>query len=297
MSLLSSEQLQEAIEKYAKDSTSILLASAYITDTAVNHFEGIFSKCSSVQIIVRGRLNDFISGSSTISALKSLLELGCSIKLNENLHAKIYLFDRETILVGSSNFTARGIVLSAEGNIEANTKIEADEESLAFIGAVWDSSIDITYEKLALMDEYLSSIDSKENILNLTWPEEVFEEPVSELFVEDFPSNPQGSNKDASNKYSVIDFSIEQGDFEHARKLFSMLRLTKWFLKQLKEHGEIRYGQLSKLMHTDLVEDPRVYRKDLKLMQSNFLEYVDRLLPEVETFRPNHSQLFSLKRC
>jgi hypothetical protein len=296
MTVLSSVQMQLEIEKLAASANELFVASAYVTDSAIEWLSRILRNESPVQVVCRAKPEDFLSGSSTLAALEQALDNGWEVRINENLHTKIYMADRARILLGSSNLTRNGLALSVSGNIEANTSLQANPSSLEFIDAIWNSSIELTSDKLMMMEECLNSIDSAEDKQLLVWPDVLFEEPISELFVEDFPSKPFSSNKSANNKYSVIDHYIEQDNFEQAQKLFSMLRLTKWFLNQLVEHGEIRFGHLSKLMHTDLAEDPRVYRKDLKQMQSNFLEYVDRLLPEVEKVQPVYTSVYRLKK-
>ena len=57
------------------------------------------------------------------------------------------------------------------------------------------------------------------------------------------------------------------------------------------------FGQLSDELHNALVSEPKPYRRDVKVLLSNLLEWCQKLnLEEVEIDRPNHSQRIRLKK-
>jgi len=296
MSVFDSKELKELIIKEAIYSREVFIASAFITDVAVEWLESVLPIGASVHIVLRGKPSDFINGASSISALKKIYSLGWQLGFNENLHTKIYMFDSKTIFVGSANLTSNGLMLSSVGNIEANTQVCVDEATLRFIRALKDSAIRLDSDVIELMDVYINEhVDNSINQDKMLWPQQILDEPISELFISDFPTQSYGKNRSEQGKFAVIDVLIAEANKEEALRVFKSLRLTRWFIKQLKEYGDIRYGHLSKLLHSYLVEDPRVYRKDLKVMQSNFLEYVEELLSEVESLQPNHTKLYKLK--
>lgn len=299
MSIFDGKELQALIENEMNGTDDVFFVSAYITEPAIKWLELHVPKQAIVSIVFRGEVKDFLGGATTISALRKIVSNGWRLAFNEKLHAKIYMFDRKVIFVGSSNLTNNGLVLSSHGNIEANSMVNADRKSLQFLDALWNSAVELSAEKLDQLENYLDCIEVEKQIDSydqLVWPEELLAEPVGQLFVEDFPANSVFKNKEFKNKYSLIDSFLERDDVEMAKSIFMSLRLTKWFFMSLETHKALRFGQLSKLMHADLVEDPRVYRRDLKIMQANFLEYVERLVPEVEVIRPNHTSIYSFRR-
>jgi len=60
-------------------------------------------------ILTRGDLADFLSGASDIEAFRLLFEAGAEIRLLTNLHAKVYIADRNRAILTSANLTKPGL--------------------------------------------------------------------------------------------------------------------------------------------------------------------------------------------
>ena len=84
-------------------------------------------------IITRFSRKDFYNNASSIEGLKILSEAGCILKAVKSLHTKLYLFDTDSMILGSSNFTNGGLITNIELNIYAkNEKEILDQATLYF---------------------------------------------------------------------------------------------------------------------------------------------------------------------
>ena len=70
-----------------------------------------------------------------------------------------------------------------------------------------------------------------------------------------------------------------------------------WLLSVLAENSnELYFGELTQLLHDTLVEDPRPYRKDVKVLLINLLGWINELdMEEVIIDRPRHSQRLRIR--
>ncbi len=68
-------------------------------------------------IITSANISNFLCGSLDISAIKKLIKNGFTVRNYQNLHAKIYIFDRKKALVTSANLTNNGLYNNYEYGI------------------------------------------------------------------------------------------------------------------------------------------------------------------------------------
>lgn len=124
--------------KLNKPNKSLLICSPYFKKDAFERISEYYNlsdeNCNiDIEVLIRGKLEDFIKGSSDISALESLLRLKCvnvnKVRRLTNLHMKAYLVDRNSLLIGSGNCTQRGLFAhNTSGNVEA--AITTDDPSV-----------------------------------------------------------------------------------------------------------------------------------------------------------------------
>ncbi len=294
--LLDAKQLSAKLRKEAELANEVILISAFITDSAIEWIARYIANSASVSVVCRAKPHDFLQGASSISALKKILEHGWNLSINQELHAKIYLFDNKHIYIGSSNLTQRGLLLSSDGNLEANTYLECNQHNLLFIQSLIQNSAKVDLNAIQKMEEFLLSCASNEtpSVENAYWPADLLQEGYENIFSIDFPIDTYGKNKAAKNKFSIVDQHALAGDFTGARKAFYSTRIYQWLKQQLRNKKVIYFGELSKLVHEQLQDDPTPYRKDIKCLLSNLIEYVQYLSKEIIILRPKHSQALSL---
>ena len=74
-------------------------------------------------------------------------------------------------------------------------------------------------------------------------------------------------------------------------------RCVKWLIFKLRTEpeNELHFGKLTRILHDELLDDPTPYRKDIKSLLQNLLQYVEEYLPDViEITSPNYSQKIKL---
>lgn len=296
--LLDAKELSARLAIETTKADEVILISAFVTDLAVQWIASYVAPSASVSIICRARPDDFLNGSSSISALEKALNMNWSLAINQELHAKIFVFDKKHVFVGSSNLTQRGLLLAAEGNLEANTYFESDEQSLLFIQSLIQNSTPIDLARLEYMTKHLSEFDSNSSstFKNAYWPEDILQEGFNNIFSIDFPVNAYGKNKGKLNRFSIVDEHALAGNFKDARRAFYQTRIYQWLKNQLRNEEILYFGRLSKIIHSELKDDPTPYRRDVKSLLANLIEYIQYLSEEVVILRPNYSQALLLAK-
>ena len=68
-------------------------------------------------LITRFDREDFIKGVSSIAGLERLIKAGVKMYALQGLHTKLYIFDGESVIMGSANFTFNGFYKNHEFGI------------------------------------------------------------------------------------------------------------------------------------------------------------------------------------
>ena len=148
---------------------SLYFSSPYIKNTVATLFyEVLRSKQDlnlSIQILTRIRIQDLIEGASDLEAFEKLLQLekleGVNVEVRclSNLHAKVYIFDKNSAIVTSSNLTPSGLKSNIEYGIEVMDPT-AIQQMLVDMGNYWDSAKTLTTEMLEQVAERLETTES-----------------------------------------------------------------------------------------------------------------------------------------
>ena len=297
MNLIKSASFNETLEAQLSNASSVKILSAYITESAVNSHNESLRSNNNTTIVARAVPQDFLAGSSTITAFESLLNMGVDLRIHPSLHAKLYLINESVMYLGSANFTNNGLNISGGGNLELMTKVTADEEDLLMVNSIIAESIPLTKSILENMKELLSDITLELAQHDLTrWPEGFLEQPT-ELWMSDFPLlNPMENKDDVfKTKHDEHLFNCEISELTKATIKSS--RVFRWLMTSLEEHDDkcFYFGELSTAIQQALQDDPRPYRTDVKALTQNLLGYCQVYLNDkVLVDRPRHSQRIKL---
>lgn len=160
---------------------SLYLSSPYIKNTiAIFFYEVLRSKQNlnlSIQILTRIRIQDLIEGASDLEAFEKLLQLGkleginVEVRCIPNLHAKVYIFDKKSAIVTSSNLTPSGLKSNIEYGIEV-TDPTAIQQMLVDMGNYWDAAETLTTEMLEEVAKRLETTESVVKVDQATQPTE-----------------------------------------------------------------------------------------------------------------------------
>lgn len=96
------------IDAFDKAKRQIKIISPFIQESMSKYLVDSTCRGISSQLITRFYREDFISSVSSLTALKNLQTAGVEIYALKDLHAKLYLFDDNTAIIGSANFTGGG---------------------------------------------------------------------------------------------------------------------------------------------------------------------------------------------
>lgn len=75
---------------------------------------------------------------------------------------------------------------------------------------------------------------------------------------------------------------------EEMRAAFERLKIYRWLDGSVET--ELYFGELTKKLHTDLQDDPKPYRKSVKILLANLINWTTFLFPDrFRQERPNYS--------
>lgn len=298
-SIFDGNELQNRLLGLLPRSKEIIIISAFMTVPAVLWLRKLIkdNDMNNIQIISRLLPRDLITGASDIEAIKLVLSYGWEIRALSNLHAKIYLLDNHTLFVGSANLTSNGLKLIGNGNIEAMTELIADEKSLLFIKKIISASSILDSDILNKMSELIKEHkQNKGNEIINTWPNEIIKRN-QDIFVSDFPLGKPNTIVDEYITNNHIPFAIIESlrsNSSLARNQFLNSNAYKWLEKLLlsSQNNELYFGAVSSSLHDSLSDDPTPYRRNIKILLSNLLLYIEEYASEnIQISRPRHSQL------
>lgn len=140
----------------AADRSILMLACPFIKRGAV---ESLFEhhRPQQLQVVTRFNLDHFSEGISDTSALRLLLELGAQIRGVRRLHAKVFLFGAQRVVITSANLTEAGLSKNHEFGVVAEGG-PLPAHCLEYFGELWDGAgVDLQVEQLDAWDERIES--------------------------------------------------------------------------------------------------------------------------------------------
>jgi len=312
-SLINTQQSRQWLEgAVGKNTKSFDFCSAYIKKNTIDYFHEMFKKNmfkGEGRFLARWLLNDLFQGSSDIEAYEILKNYGYDFYIKLDFHGKIYKVNPGQILMGSPNMTNSGFGLKVHSNDETGVILETNKSNEIYIDNLFNNSIkmnDQLFEELR--SEYCLFLDTKEKNLNPEWSQLLKTKVSSSAFSTEILVNECFFSKSpltltAIDSYEVLHdislLSLNISDIKNLDKLkesFLGSKFYLWLLSKLaQESNELYFGRLTELLHNDLIDDPRPYRKDVKDLISNLLNWISDLsIQNIKIERPNYSQKITL---
>jgi hypothetical protein len=198
--------------------------------------------------------------------------------------------------------TGKGLALIEKSNLEACTEVAPTDASKIFIKKIIASSIELTFEHLDKMKNFIDGLTQVDNLeIPENWPEDIISK-TTELFVSDFPLVKSGNTCEEYLINTSLDFAVIEAnktDFSYAQSQFKNSKSYRWLKRLLHEHKgnrDLGFGQISNLLHEALCDDPAPYRRDIKDIQANMYEYLTLYSSdEIEVYVPGRrSQVLRL---
>lgn len=277
--LLNEKELAESLPLLITEAqTRVVLVSCFLKCSALAWIDRVIPSGVSVEIVTRWRKEDLLTGSSDIEAYEFARDRSWSLAVDLNLHAKAILIDTKTLIIGSSNYTSRGLGLSSNSNHEINFLVKPTSGEADRIRTYFSNARIITkeiYEKLLTELELTESQIETPNwsvatlnalkIDNTTvWPTECLIYTPAE-----YRKLPVSYNTNDSKLW---------GDDGPNPITAKRMKIFLWLDEILKSEDRIfRFGEITSLLHDAMINDPKPYRKDIKLFVSALFSWCEEL--------------------
>lgn len=285
--MLSYSEIREHLRYQLSISNEIFLLSAFVKKNVVDWISQQAQAATRITLVSRFSCSDFLAGASDIDSIDLALSLGWTVKRFPSLHAKVFLFDKKTVIVGSANLTSNGLMISGRGNLEAAYQLEADSSDLNFVKDTVEYAENIDSEVLKKMREHIhgQELGLKQEKIS-EWPIGLFG-VEKRIWVDDFFWL---THCDVPNE--------EDSSFQEIQQEFSQSGAFIWVKRKLlSSHDKsMSYGELTKALHDELCDDPRPYRSSVKELLSTAIDFCIAF-PALGILvdRPNFSQILTLK--
>jgi hypothetical protein len=277
----------QALQKLVSSARSELaLVSAFATTVGLESL--LISTPESLrrkEIHVRWQVDDLLSGASDLAVYDVAKERGFAVFMQPALHAKFLLADRERLIVGSANFTGRGLGLFSQTSTEVGISTVVQGTELMLLESILAQSILVTPD---LYDGIRTFIEQAKRPPHgyVTFPpdiEEILKQGYGGLWVRDLPLH--------FDPPSLIQGTAIDSDRE-LESNFTGTKCVEWLRSLMNNPArEIYFGELTSSLHDALLEDPLPYRTEVKKLAANLINWCTHLLPnEFGSDSPNYSQ-------
>jgi hypothetical protein len=291
MELLTTSRYREYLfEALRGANASIWLTSAYITVPGIEPILDLLgSNAMHVRVLARWDARDLVSGASDLEVYEIVSARGFEFFINQRLHGKCALIDDARLFIGSANLTASGLQLGIQGNLECGTMMEPSEADCATVRELFADSVLVTPLLYLDIKSFIVPLLSSSEQRDIVFPAYIMEQlrgSVEGLWVRELPwtEGPQSlSQDDPDARHDLMLLNAVLGaspTIEEFGALFETTRCCRWLTCQLRIHGgQLYFGEATELLHSALLEDPKPYRKDVKLLLRNLFGWSALALP------------------
>ncbi|MHC8515876.1 phospholipase D-like domain-containing protein [Sporosarcina sp. ITBMC105] len=274
--------------------TELLIVSAFVKLNALKQIDADLNNSLKVckRLLVRFRKEDILHGSTDLNLFYYCLLNNWELYIDFDLHSKIFIFDKKRFCIGSANVTLSGLGLIEQSNIETVCHGDLGWEDYQGIADFFQNAtlLDATLFDKMLFECKNAEVSSTKTPLK--WSKELMDLVVSipnKLWVSDLPSSSSPYDMNSADR-ALLGVNLDEStDLSLVRNRFKGLKCYAWLSNAFDK--ETYYGRLSAELHAALVDNPNLYRKDIKVLLSNLLNWISELgVEEITVDRPNYSQ-------
>lgn len=269
------EKLFELIESsFTSAKREIIIISPYIkSDALLKCLKNINQDEIGLSVFVRWEKRDFLFGASDLEVFDLVSEFGGRLYRNPNLHAKLYISD-DKLLLGSANLTNRGLGLNVNiSNLEILTELAVDAPVTEFFMEELKQKSHIVSELFIkeMKEELEKAKEHDDYVSDFNYKNYVSYNSNSLISLEDLPPESLISDEEKLRKF----LEFESGDFVNTISESLAIKLLK---RNMKVGESLNFGAVSKIIHDNLVKDPRPYRSEIKKRQNFLYELILKYL-------------------
>lgn len=293
MSILFSTEILDSIKnELQRAESSVQIITAYCKNTSFDFLNDCIGEdVNDKRLLVRFRMDDILKGSTDFSIIENGFRRGWDVYIRFDLHAKTYIVDKKRGIVGSANVTNSGLSINRSGNLEMATLVDVEDKDIEKIDKLFLDAIHMDEVLLEKLSSQINDISTSGDNEIHTWDASIttlFNPSVDTLFSYELPEE---FAFQPGEYFPFLDETFS-GNMELIKESFRWSNAFLWLVKELKENGGCMFfGELSEKLHNVLVTDPKPYRRDVKVMLSNLLSFIETLqMEDVVIDRPNYSQ-------
>ena len=289
--LLGTEAFRNLLgESLRKSKEKIVILSAYVKEVGVKWLrEQINNKNIDCTIISRWQKGDLATGSSDLECYSLCKENNWTFKILNDLHAKVMLIDDKDLFIGSPNLTGSGMSLIPVSNKELGIKILANDNDKRIIDGLMTDALLITDEIYNDLKKWKKDLPEIKKPSIPDFPadlKEKIKENFDKIWVHNFPwsevddlLNIKDMNENIQHDLELFGLSEQNINKDNLKNSFENSKIFKWLINQIKkqENKEIFFGKLSSMVHNNLLDDPKPYRQNVKILQSNMYSFIKKL--------------------
>lgn len=257
------------------------------------------SNTNKLKIVARWQPSDLASGVSDLSCFHLCQEANIPFGISNQLHGKVYVVDTQ-IFIGSANLTSKGLSLSQTQNDEFGTGFEYGKAERTKVEDYLSSVNWLDIGTVELMADFLADIDSEVNFNSIKWPQKISDQLRPQrigVWFHDLPmcSPDQLAARTASEnaiKHDLLYFGREtDATKDELLQGFLSSPICLWMQTQLQEFGELSFGKVTALFHSQILDDPMPYRQAIKVGIANLFDWAMLVESRFKISRPRHSQI------
>lgn len=295
------------LDSVSNETQSVDFCSAFITVGSLRFFYESFCHngfSGPLRLLARWQLTDLLTGSSDLESYEFAKKNGLRFYVNQDFHGKVYSVDPAGILIGSANLTCAGFALKQNKNGEVCVTTQKSQVNNNFVDNLFVNATEIDDKKFILMKDAFE-LNKKIKNANPSWPDEILnfltkEQKVDGLIVDEMfhlryseISHAAPATLELIHDMSLLGLTdIEKLDSELVKSRFLRSKSFLWLIQKFNNGpGYFYFGELTGMLHDDIIDDPVPYRKDIKGLLQNLLDWSEEFAKDFVTIdRPNHSQ-------
>lgn len=282
--LYSGDELREEISRHCANArNSVTIFSAYVKLSGLRWLNRHVPSDIRVKVICRWQMQDLVFGASDLDCYPFCKKRGWDFGIDQNLHSKAYIVDHETIFLGSSNLTSRGLSINMSGNLELGTAIKPTALDVIRLQQLEDSCCWLDDNLFAKIDQEVQPHLTKSETLSFSESlmDQIYQ-PVEFLWISEIPhSAPLRllDEEDADVQRDIETFEIVDRPItpEVIIDAFKRSRVRQWFFGLLEANSEevVRFGWLTAKLHDALLDEPPPNRRDVKHYTACLIEWLN----------------------
>ena len=269
----------------------VIILSAYVKKIGISWLEDqLKGKEIDCTIISRWQKGDLATGSSDLECYTLCKKNNWKFKILNDLHAKVMLIDNKDLFIGSPNLTGSGMSLIPVSNKELGIKILANDNDKRIIDGLIEDALLITDEIYIDLKKWKKDLPEIKKPSIPDFPadlKEKIKENFDKIWVHNFPwsavddlLNIKDMNENIQHDLELFGLSEHNINKDNLKNSFENSKIFKWLINQIKkqEKDEIYFGNLSSIIHNSLLDDPKPYRKNIKILQNTLYVYIKMLM-------------------